>query len=142
MRKSGSADVISRLKLAIGTKSDSELGTALGVPPQTISSWKSRDSVPYAKCVEVAEERNISLDWLLTGDGPMRRGEPETRVQEAPAAYVISPHERAILELFRSLDEEAQRELQSVAAEKKRLRDMERRLQQLIEAMDGIRKPA
>lgn len=142
MRNISSTDVISRLKVVTGTKSDSELGAALEIPPQTISSWKSRDSIPYAKCIEVAEERNISLDWLLTGDGPMCRGKVERTVQEVPAAYVISPRERAILELFRSLDEEAQQEIQSVAAEKKRLRDMEHRLQQLIEAMDGIRKPA
>ncbi|BCR26642.1 hypothetical protein KAM429_08570 [Aquipseudomonas alcaligenes] len=69
----------------------------------------------------------ISLDWLLTGEGPMRRGE----MGPAAPASAESPREQALLALWRELDEDAQREIQLAAEEKKRLKTLEQRLQEL-----------
>ena len=123
------ASVLERLALVLGTKTGNQLAEALGVSPQTISSWKSRESVPYAQCVDVAREKGVSLDWLLTGEGPMLRGQsaPADSGSSGPA----NPREQAILELYRALDEDAQRDIQSAAEEKKRLKDLEQRLQEL-----------
>lgn len=45
----------------------------IGVKPQTINSWLTRNSYDaeliYAKCV------NVSADWLLSGEGSMLRKE-------------------------------------------------------------------
>lgn len=121
------ASVLERLALVLGTKTGNQLAEALGVSPQTISSWKSRESVPYAQCVDVASEKGVSLDWLLTGEGPMRRGE----VGPTAPANAESPREQALLALWRELDEDAQREIQLAAEEKKRLKTLEQRLQEL-----------
>lgn len=73
MSRNGCAVVVRRLKQATGASSDSALAKALDVSPQTLSSWKSRDRVPYALCVELALREGVSLDWLLLGEGdPLR----------------------------------------------------------------------
>ncbi len=59
--------VLNRLKTVFSVKTDTALADSLGVPKTTLSSWKQRRSVPYLICVQVAEQRGVSLDWLLTG---------------------------------------------------------------------------
>lgn len=143
MRKKSATAVLARLKTLTGCTTDTALASALGISPQTLSSWKSRDTIPYALCVEMADERGISLDWLLVGEGPMTRGEtgaPATR--ESAAVYDISPGERALLELFRSLGENDRQEIQLVASEKKRLTLIELRLEELAAAVAAIKRSA
>lgn len=65
--------ITDRLRIAMSAESDGALARALGVSPATVSSWRNRDSRPYALCIDIAERRAISLDWLLIGTGPMRR---------------------------------------------------------------------
>lgn len=67
------AEVVDRLRSALGLASDGALARHLGASRMTVSSWRTRDSRPYAACVAVAEETGVSLDWLLLGTGPMRR---------------------------------------------------------------------
>ncbi|ATP45926.1 transcriptional regulator [Pseudomonas putida] len=62
------APVLARLKLLMGCETDAELSRALAISPQTLSSWKVRDSIPYSICIEVARQHACSLDWLLLGD--------------------------------------------------------------------------
>lgn len=73
----------------------------------------------------------------------MRRGDiGAASGQQAPAAAEMTPREQAILDLFRSLDEDGQREIQDAAAEKKRLRDLEQRFEELAAAFADIKRPA
>lgn len=106
---------------------DSQLCEATGTNRQTMGNWRSRNSVPYTLCVSVAEERGVSLDWLLTGEGAMLRGEADP----VPKASVSNPQEEAILALFRSLEEADKREIQRAAEEKKRLSSLEQRVSEL-----------
>jgi len=80
----------------------------------------------------------LSLDWLLTGDGAMYRGSAGATV----GAPVFDPQEEAVLTLFRSLGDAGKRDVQSVAEEKKRLMDVERRLKELMEALADSKRPA
>ncbi len=124
--------VLDRMQLLLGVKNDSELAAALGINRSTMGSWVSREAVPYAICVSLAAEKGASLDWLLSGVGPMLRG------GSAPSAAMssgLSPREEAILGLLRGLDEADQRDIQSAAEEKKRLRQIEQRLQELTNAL-------
>ncbi|GAB3394975.1 helix-turn-helix domain-containing protein [Azotobacter armeniacus] len=141
MRKKSAAAVLARLKVLMGATTDITLASTLGISPQTLSSWKSRDSVPYALCVEVAEERGVSLDWLLVGEGPMSRGEADSpSAREAPAIYEISPGEQVLLELFRSLGEDDRQEVQNAASERKRLTVIGQRLEELTAVVAAIKK--
>ncbi|WMR35702.1 helix-turn-helix transcriptional regulator [Metapseudomonas otitidis] len=116
-----------RLHEVFGVKNDNQLGDVLQVNRSTLGNWRSRDSVPYTICVDVALERGVSLDWLLTGEGSMYR----ENGGNTPAEPADSPRERAMLALWRELDEEAQRDIQRHAEEKKRLNTLEQRVSEL-----------
>ncbi|WP_262417140.1 helix-turn-helix domain containing protein [Pseudomonas sp. SH10-3B] len=138
MQKKSLDAVLERLMTVFAVDSDSELARKLDVNRQTLGSWRSRQSIPYALCVNVSEAEGVSLDWLLTGEGAMLRGGPV-----APTASpVTSPQEDAILALFRSLEETDRREIQSAAEEKKRIRDIEQRLKDLTDALADTKRPA
>ncbi|MEW5714559.1 helix-turn-helix domain-containing protein [Pseudomonas sp. SB113] len=138
MQKKSLDAVLERLMTVFAVDSDSELARKLDVNRQTLGSWRSRQSIPYALCVNVSEAEGVSLDWLLTGEGTMLRGG-----SVAPTASpVTSPQEDAILALFRSLEETDRREIQSAAEEKKRIRDIEQRLKDLTEALADTKRPA
>lgn len=129
MNKDSIEYVLERLKAVLDAPSDSALSRALDITPQTISSWKIRGSIPYSKCIDVAREENVSLDWLLTGQGAMHRG----KGQENAQIPELTPRETALLTLFNELSENDQREIQSAAEEKKRLNELEKRLARLEE---------
>lgn len=130
--------VLERLMTVFSVESDSELARKLGVNRQTLGSWRSRKSIPYALCVNVSESEGVSLDWLLTGEGSMLRAGSEAVTETA----AINPQEEAILELFRSLGEAGRREIQIAAEEKKRLMDVEQRLKDLTEILADNKRPA
>lgn len=68
-------EIFSRLKQAVGAKADNELGEALGLRQQTISAAKSKKQIPAGWIVEISAKFGISADWILYGDGPVRRDE-------------------------------------------------------------------
>lgn len=138
MQKKSLDAVLERLMTVFAVDSDSELARKLDVNRQTLGSWRSRQSIPYALCVNVSEAEGVSLDWLLTGEGAMLRGGSVAHT----VSPVTSPQEDAILALFRSLEETDRREIQSAAEEKKRIRDIEQRLKDLTEALADTKRPA
>jgi hypothetical protein len=138
MHKKSLDAVLERLMNVFAVDSDSELARKLDVNRQTLGSWRSRKTIPYALCVSVSESEGVSLDWLLTGEGTMMRG----GTSATSVGSVTSPQEEAILALFRSLEETDRREIQSAAEEKKRIRDIEQRLKDLTEALEATKRPA
>lgn len=75
----GIASVIERLKEIFEAKNNTELAEKLNIPRNTVSTWKNRGSVPYAVCIDVAEQEKVSLDWLLAGIEPMKQGIPSDK---------------------------------------------------------------
>ena len=123
MRSKKSQAVLARLKQITGTKSDASLSSALQVSPQTLSSWKGRDSTPYSLCVEIAQSRGISLDWLLLGEGPILRH--SAAANELEHHQETANRENTILAMWRLLGEEDRCAIQNALEEKRRLREME-----------------
>lgn len=78
MSKKSANAVIDRMQDALRLSSDSQLCRELKISRSTLGTWRQRDSVPYALCVNIAEEKNISLDWLLTGEGSMLKTKTES----------------------------------------------------------------
>jgi len=127
MSISKSTEIIARLKQITATSTDSGLSEQLGVSPQTLSSWKGRERMPYSVCIDLAEQHGISLDWLLTGVGPMRRPSESEACPSAPET------EQRMLAIFRTLTVADQQFVQQMAQERQRLRDLEQRLDLLYE---------
>lgn len=64
-------NVIERLKTALLTRNDADLAGLFGVKQNTISTWKSRNTVDYALVIAKCEEASINIHWLFTGLGEM-----------------------------------------------------------------------
>lgn len=143
MRKSNIEAVLQRLKEVLGAKSDSALAKALETTPQTLSSWKTRGSVPYAICVEISESHNVSLDWLIRGvtyrveetEGSVR----EVREKSGDYETKLTPREKAVLALFNNLNPEQQKEVLRDAEEKQRITQMEAQMRELQEEMRNLK---
>ena len=116
MNKISADAVLDRLQDFFGAPTDTALANAMGVNRNTLGNWRGRGRVPYEECVLLAQERGISLDWLLLGEGEMRRGEIAGHVDADWGA------------LLAALSEDDRRELLLIARSKKRLRDVERAL--------------
>lgn len=71
-RKSAAA-ILDRIQEALGLKSDGDISRVLGIGRSTVGGWRAQNRKPYELCVGLCEDRGISLDWLLTGEGEMLR---------------------------------------------------------------------
>lgn len=138
MRKKSLDAVLERLMAVFAVDSDSNLARKLGVNRQTLGSWRRRQSIPYALCVNLSEAEGVSLDWLLAGEGGMMKGNIALTSDDVE----IDHQENAILALLRSLEESDRREIRSAAEEKRRIRKIEQRLTDLTESLEGIKRPA
>ena len=128
-----------RIRRAIEARNLSlkEAAKTCDISYSSLQNWVGglREPRPDA-LVAIGSQLGVSIDWLLTGDGRMFRVEGE--VQASSEAYVDSARERAVMALFRLLPDEDQREIEFVIAGKKRLLDIERRLNDLSAVMaDG-----
>jgi Bacteriophage CI repressor helix-turn-helix domain len=73
--------IVKRLKEILNVRSDIELSAILDVPPTTISTWKSRDAIPFEICLKISDEKDIDLNWLFKGKGTMRKNQTK---EESP----------------------------------------------------------
>lgn len=137
MRSKKSQDVLARLKLATGTTTDASLSSALEISPQTLSSWKGRDSTPYSLCVDFARVRGISLDWLLLGEGPMLRSASDDSGDQRQEGTL---QENTILALWRLLDDDDRCAIQRALEEKRRLRDLELKLAAMSATLSALQR--
>lgn len=127
MSINGFAAVLARMKLVTQSTTDSGLSSALGVSPQTVSSWKGRDSIPYAICVELAEKHGVCLDWLLVGEGPKFRA----HAQHAVNARFDPEWETQLIAQLRQLSPQDQAAITLAIQEKQRIRELELQLKEI-----------
>lgn len=126
--------VVDALGLSIREASDKS-----GIAYRSWQNYLSGLRDPNAEALQAMSTRlGVSVDWLLTGDGPMLRNGSVSSVTNESG----SPRELAILALFRELDEDGQRDIQSAAEEKKRLKSLEQRLKELEAVVGAIKKMA
>ena len=104
--------MLNQLVQYYGQGKKNHFANRLGVKPQTISTWLSRNSFDseliYAKC------EGISADWLLTGQGNMLKSEAasppqysgtgEMIVSDEPVQYNTGPQESMVDKLLGIID--------------------------------------
>lgn len=76
--------------------SQASLAAILDVPRSSISNWIKNESIPTDHLVRIALELNISIDWLINGEGPERLLGPQ----------YIAASEKAFIESLRMLGKE------------------------------------
>ena len=82
-------EVITRLKIATNTRSDSELSAFFGWSKTAMTNKRQRGSVPYDECVKVALSTGLSLDWLVLGKGEAPAGHVAAVQDSAAGAYRV-----------------------------------------------------
>ena len=114
--------VLARLKLLTGSDTDVQLARALAVSPQTLSSWKVRDSIPYSLCIDLARQHGCSLDWLLLGERDDRQ-----------ALQSLDNWQSEMLDRLRELPHADRQSVLLYIEDKQRIRQLERQLLELSE---------
>ena len=66
--------IIREIKLYLGFKNDTELADFLGIKQNTLSTWKSRNTMDYDLVISKCDF--IDANWLLTGQGKMLKNAP------------------------------------------------------------------
>ncbi len=64
-------EILARLYQFMGFSKDLEFCEKYNIKPNTLSTWKKRNKIPYELLEEISQNENLSLDWLLTGKGEM-----------------------------------------------------------------------
>lgn len=67
-------EIFTRLKLATGAGTDTELAKALGIKQGAVSAAKRSLQIPPVWIAKVSKGFSVSADWLFYGTGPMERG--------------------------------------------------------------------
>ena len=137
MSNKKSIEILERLKHVTQVKTDSGLSEVLGVSPQTLSSWKGRDSIPYSICIDIARDQGIYLDWLFGGHGSMRLSTCSCLCE---AVDRLNTQEQKMLQVFRELDETDQKIIYKWVEEKNRLQVMNNRIETLATRLETIIK--
>jgi phage repressor protein C with HTH and peptisase S24 domain len=74
---------LQRLIKASGGTDSGQLANFLGISRQAINSATAKNKIPPSWFVLVGEKAQVSIDWLVTGEGPMLRGNAQIAPAEA-----------------------------------------------------------
>ena len=74
--------IIREIKLYLGFKNDTELADFLGIKQNTLSTWKSRNTMDYDLVISKCDF--IDANWLLTGEGEMLKSDNNTPIVAEP----------------------------------------------------------
>ena len=80
-------EILDRIKEHAGVRFDTDLAVILDVDRLRPGKWASKGTIPYDTLINWAQEKNISLNWLFAGHGPVTITELENRLiaEESPA---------------------------------------------------------
>ncbi|MCX8145126.1 MAG: helix-turn-helix domain containing protein [Azovibrio sp.] len=85
------SDTLSRrLRACIGDEPVAAFARRCGMPEATIRSYLEGKKPVYDKLARIADAAGVSLEWLATGRGPMRREAPPQ------AAFEVVPYGRRL----------------------------------------------
>ncbi|OCW73122.1 hypothetical protein BAZ12_00560 [Elizabethkingia miricola] len=61
--------ILNDIKTHLGFKTDTDFADFLGIKQNTLSNWKSRNTIDYELIITKCDD--INANWLLTGEGEM-----------------------------------------------------------------------
>lgn len=80
--------IIDRIKKLKGLDNDVQVADILGMKRTALAERKRKGSIPYEELVSFSDKEGIWIDWMLTGEGAMRRDECQPiLVKERTAPY-------------------------------------------------------
>jgi len=101
--------ILKKIKEHLGYKKDVDFAKYLGISPQTLASWYTRNTfdleVLYAKCV------NIDANFLLTGEGEMLRktnSQPNEYIEKEKSCVKCVEKDRLIYSMQKTIDTQSE----------------------------------
>jgi hypothetical protein len=67
------SEIIDRIKGEFNCSSDGEVAKLLGISKFSLSNYKARGNIPYEALFTFCIKEDISLDWLFTGKGELKK---------------------------------------------------------------------
>lgn len=64
--------ILDSIKVLKGLKTDAQLARLFSVKPNVLSTWRSRNTVPYKELIAFCEQEGLNLSAILSGKGPLR----------------------------------------------------------------------
>lgn len=98
-------DIVVRIKELQGFKTDQEVASFLKMSKTAFSNHKTRGTVPYEKLLTASKRLGVSLDWLLSGEGPKYRKEDATGEQAGLMEFSLTECDPAKPEIKLSLNQ-------------------------------------
>jgi len=96
--------ILNEIKKYYNIDSDAEFARYLGIKPQTLNSWRVRNTLDYdlvsSKCVD------INMDWIIRGTGNMitpSQKKNSSQVQEPSPTYIASQDNSALIQEIKDL---------------------------------------
>jgi len=79
--------ILNDIKKYLRLKTDTDFASYLGITPQALSNWKSRNTIDERLIAEKCDFLNY--DWLLTGNGEMlKSNKSEAIVSDSPQSEI------------------------------------------------------
>lgn len=107
-----------------------ELARITGLTPSTLQGIKEGKDPRANTLLRISDALNISIDWLLSGQGAMYRGQ-----SDVPPEELRDQRRAALLAVYDALNEEQQRELLAAAQKEERFNKIEQQLSGLLKKL-------
>ena len=118
-----------RLAIELSNLSLKDAAMLCEIPYSSLQNWVSGARDPRSDAlISLASHLGVSIDWLLTGQGPVRRNFPQENTVGVPR---LSPAEGSLITLFRSVNDDDRLHIKNTILERKRLREMEQRIKDI-----------
>lgn len=118
-----------RLAIELSNLSLKDAATLCKIPYSSLQNWVNGACDPRSDAlISLASHLGVSIDWLLTGQGPVRRNHPQENTVVVPR---LSPAEDSLITLFRSVNDDDRLHIKNTILERKRLREMEQRIKDI-----------
>ncbi len=100
------SEIIEKMRWVGKLKNDSAVARKLGVTPQALSNYKKRGEMPTDLALKFSEMYELSMDWLITGEGPVQKpGTSGKGLTSYPAAgEEIAPYAGGTAGIEKELD--------------------------------------
>lgn len=72
--------ILNSIKSFLGFEKDSDFAKFLGIKQNTLSTWKSRNTIDYDLIISKCDK--IDANWLLTGEGSMLKVDTKTNISQ------------------------------------------------------------
>jgi len=127
--------IVDRIKQIKNLHSDTKVAELLGMSITALANRKYRDSIPYQELILFCESENISLKWLLAGEGDKKKANIMN-----PESAQSSPTQQLLVETISSLSPERQKTVLRLAIEQEELQRTEKQQREAVKKVNAAPK--